>query len=39
MNTLDTVEKQVETVNRFFEEQSARSKELQYTEDRFALAA
>jgi len=39
MNTLDTVEKQMETVNRFFEEQSTRSKELQYTEDSLALAA
>jgi tRNA-dihydrouridine synthase B len=39
MNTLDTVEKQIETVNRFFGEQSARSKELQYIEDSLALAA
>jgi tRNA-dihydrouridine synthase B len=39
MNTLDTVEKQIETVNRFFGGQSARSKELQYIEDSLALAA
>ena len=39
MNTLDTIDAQLETVNRFFGEQKARSQELQYTDDGMALAA
>ena len=39
MNTLDTIETQMEAVNTFFAEQSARSKELQYADDSLALAA
>ena len=39
MNTLDSIETQMEAVNIFFAEQSARSKELQYADDSLALAA
>ena len=39
MNTLDSIETQMEAVNTFFAEQSARSKELQYADDSLALAA
>ena len=39
MNTLDTIDAQMAAVNRFFAEQKARSKELQYTDDSLALAA
>ena len=39
MNTLETVEAQLETVNRFFGELGAHSHKLRYSEDPMALAA